>query len=185
MKIGYARVSTDDQNLDLQIIALKNAGCESLYSDHGTSGSTFSRPGLDAALAALQPGDTLVVWRLDRLGRSLRHLVDLMDQLGKGDVEFVSLTESINTRSSGGMLVFHMMAALAQFERTLISDRTRAGIAAARARGKQIGRRLSLTPAQCDEARRLLMEDSPAGVAARYNIHPRTLLRILRRTATQ
>ncbi len=181
MKIGYARVSTEEQNLHLQIDALKKAGCDLLFSDHGTSGARFSRPGLDDALDTLKKGDTLVVWRLDRLGRSLRKLVELVDHLGNRGIEFVSLTECINTNSSGGVLVFHMMAALAQFERTLISERTRAGIAAARARGQQIGRRCSLTPDQCEEARRQLSVDSPALVAARFNIHPRTLQRILSR----
>jgi DNA invertase Pin-like site-specific DNA recombinase len=159
MKIGYARVSTEDQNLDLQINALKDAGCDFLFSDHG------------------------VVWRLDRLGRSLPKLVELVDQLAARGVEFVSLTECIHTNSSGGVLVFHMMAALAQFERTLISERTRAGMAAARARGQQIGRRPSLTPDQCDEARRLLRTAPLAYVAEKFNIHPRTLQRNLCKSA--
>jgi DNA invertase Pin-like site-specific DNA recombinase len=183
MKIGYARVSTEDQNLDLQINALKGAGCDFLFSDHGASGATFSRPGLDSALAAATQGDALVVWRLDRLGRSLPKLVELVDQLAARGVEFVSLTECIHTNSSGGVLVFHMMAALAQFERTLISERTRAGMAAARARGQQIGRRRSLTPDQCDEARHLLRTAPLACVAEKFNIHPRTLQRNLCKSA--
>lgn len=179
MKIGYARVSTEDQNLDLQIAALKRAGCSRLFSDHGISGSQFARPGLKSAMEALVPGDTLVVWRLDRLGRTLRKLVELIDELGTRDIEFMSLNECINTTSSGGVLVFHVMAALAQFERSLISERTRAGMAAARARGQQLGRRRSLTQDQCDEARQLLAGSPLSVVAARFAIHPRTLQRRL------
>jgi DNA invertase Pin-like site-specific DNA recombinase len=179
MKIGYARVSTEDQNLDLQIAALERAGCARLFSDHGVSGGRFSRPGLDSALAALKSGDTLIVWRLDRLGRSLRRLVELVDELGGRGVEFVSLNESIDTTSSGGVLMFHMMAALAQFERSLISERTRAGLAAARRRGKTLGRRRLLSPQQCDEARRLLKIEATDTVAARLNVHPSTLRRSL------
>jgi DNA invertase Pin-like site-specific DNA recombinase len=180
MKIGYARVSTDDQSLDLQVAALNAMGCDQIFTDHGVSGAKFSRPGLDSALSTLQSGDTLVVWRLDRLGRSLRKLVELVDQLGSAGVQFASLTECINTTSSGGVLVFHIMAALAQFERSLIGERTRAGMAAARARGRPIGRRRSLTPDQCDEALELLGSQSTELVAERFQIHPRTLLRRVR-----
>lgn len=140
MKIGYARVSTDEQCLDLQLAALKRAGCDTILSDHGMSGSRFDRPGLQEALKMAKAGDALVVWRLDRLGRSLNHLVEVVNSLGKQRIEFVSLTESIDTRSPTGMLMFHMIAALAEFERSLISERTRAGMAAARARGAKIGR---------------------------------------------
>ncbi|WP_080431511.1 recombinase family protein [Burkholderia ubonensis] len=140
MKIGYARVSTEEQCLDLQLSALKAAGCDTILSDHGVSGSRFDRPGLHEALRIAQVGDTLLVWRLDRLGRSLRHLLEAVNSLGQRGVEFASLTERIDTRSSTGMLMFHMIAALAEFERSLISERTRAGMAAARARGAKIGR---------------------------------------------
>src|SRR5690554_1603176 len=102
MKIGYARVSTEDQKLDLQMQALRKAGCDKIFTDHGISGKAFDRPGLEHALEALQPQDTLVVWRLDRLGRSLKHLVELMDCLGRREVHFHSLSESIDTASSGG-----------------------------------------------------------------------------------
>ena len=179
MKIGYARVSTEDQNLDLQIAALNNAGCTRLFSDHGISGSEFSRPGLQCALDALSAGDILVVWRLDRLGRSLRKLVELVDELGARNIEFFSLTECINTTSSGGVLIFHVMAALAQFERSLISERTRAGMAAAHERGQHLGRRRSLSPEQCDEARGLLKGSPLKAVAAKFEVHPRTLQRML------
>ncbi|OXJ22028.1 DNA resolvase [Burkholderia sp. HI2714] len=140
MKIGYARVSTEDQSLDLQLMALQAAGCDTILSDHGVSGSRFDRPGLHEALSIVQTGDALVVWRLDRLGRSLGHLVEVVGGLGQRNIEFISLTESIDTRSPTGMLMFHMIAALAEFERALISERTRAGMAAARVRGAKLGR---------------------------------------------
>jgi DNA invertase Pin-like site-specific DNA recombinase len=181
MKIGYARVSTEEQNLDLQISALKAARCDKLFEDHGISGTSFSRPGLDAALRELVEGDTLVVWRLDRLGRSLSKLVELIERLNSRRIQFESLTESISTTSSGGMFMFHMMAALAQFERSLISERTRAGMKAARERGQHVGRQPSLTPAQREEALLLLADGSVADVAARFNVHPRTLERMRRR----
>ncbi|WP_285804188.1 recombinase family protein [Alcaligenes faecalis] len=182
IKYGYARVSTEDQHLDLQLSALKNAGCTRIYSDKGISGAIASRPGLDSLLKELKPGSTLVVWRLDRLGRSLRYLVDIIDRLGKKDIHFVSLTENIDTTTSGGRLLFHMMAALAEFERSLISERTRAGMAAARARGKHVGRRRSLSPRQCAEAKKALLNDVPLEtLAAQYSVHPRTLTRLLER----
>ena len=181
MKIGYARVSTEEQNLDLQVSALKAARCDILFEDHGLSGASFSRPGLDAALLKLAEGDTLVVWRLDRLGRSLSKLVELIERLNSLRIQFESLTESISTTSSGGMFMFHMMAALAQFERSLISERTRAGMKAARERGQHIGRQPSLTPAQREEALLLLADCPAADVAAKFNVHPRTLERMRRR----
>jgi DNA invertase Pin-like site-specific DNA recombinase len=181
MRIGYARVSTDDQCVDLQTLALEAARCERIFTDRGVSGSQFSRPGLDRALRALSKGDTLVVWRLDRLGRSLPKLVELVDHLGRRGIQFTSLTECIDTTSSGGTLLFHIMAALAQFERTLIAERTRAGMHAARERGQHLGRRRSLSEDQCREAERLLSSYPTALVAKRFQIHPRTLLRSLRR----
>lgn len=177
-KFGYARVSTEDQNLDLQIAALMRANCDRIYTDKGISGATSSRPGLDSLLRKLKPGNTLVVWRLDRLGRSLRYLVDLVDKLGKKGIQFVSLTENIDTTHSGGILLFHMMAALAEFERSLISERTRAGMAAAKARGRHVGRRRALTPEQCIEALQALKSSSIENVAATYSVHPRTLRRL-------
>lgn len=140
IKIGYARVSTDEQRIDLQRNALEQAGCEKIFFDQGISGSKAERAGLLEAINALQSGDMLVVWRLDRLGRSLINLVELVNNLGKRGIEFRSLTESIDTGSSGGRLVFHLMAALAEFERSLISERTRAGMEAARRNGKHVGR---------------------------------------------
>ncbi len=182
MKIGYARVSTQDQNLALQLRALESTGCERIYTDQGYSGSTTARPGLKQAMQALQCGDTFVVWRLDRLGRSLVSLVDMVSRLKEGGVEFVSLSEHIDTASSAGRLVFHMMAALAEFERSLISERTRAGMAAARYQGRHMGRPLALTEEQLKEARVELQREPIAEVAQRYGIHPRTLQRLAART---
>jgi DNA invertase Pin-like site-specific DNA recombinase len=139
MRIGYARVSSDDQNLDLQRDALKKAGCERVYEEK-ESGGKADRPQLLRLMEALRSGDTLVVWRLDRLGRSLKHLIETVEKLEAMGVGFQSVTESIDTTTSGGKLVFHIFAALAEFERTLIRERTRAGLSAARARGRQGGR---------------------------------------------
>ncbi|KVA59766.1 DNA resolvase [Burkholderia cepacia] len=182
--MGYARVSTDEQNLELQINALNHADCHLIFTDQGISGADFHRPGLDAALAELQVGDSLVVWRLDRLGRSLSKLVDLINYLAKRHVNFISIMEAINTTTSGGVLVFHMMAALAEFERSLISERTRAGIAAARARGTHVGRKSSLSRAECAHAHKMLTQHLPfLEVAARFKVHPRTLKRHLKKYA--
>jgi DNA invertase Pin-like site-specific DNA recombinase len=118
MQIGYARVSTEEQSLALQIDALEKAGCENIFTDQGISGCLAVRPGLTKTLKALKTGDKLVVWRLDRLGRSLINLIKLLDQLGRRNIKFQSISENIDTNSSGGRLIFHMMAALAEFERT-------------------------------------------------------------------
>jgi len=179
MKIGYARVSTDEQHLDLQLGALEANGCEVIFSDQGESGACFDRPGLVNALSAARPGSTLVVWRLDRLGRSLKHLVNIISTLGEQDVRVVSLTESIDTCSSSGRFTFHLLAALAEFERSLIGERTRAGMNAARARGQRPGRPRALTPSQIAEARILLNTHSEASVAQVLNVHVRTLKRQL------
>ncbi|MCA8052799.1 recombinase family protein [Burkholderia arboris] len=181
MLIGYARVSTDEQHLDLQIDALRNAGCGEIFIDQGVSGAKFSRPGLDSVLSRLSPGDCLMVWRLDRLGRSLGKLIELVSDLEGRGIEFESLTESINTKSSSGLLVFHMMAALAQFERNLISERTRAGMAAARARGISLGRKPALDNEQRTLALELLREKSITEVASYFEVNPRTVKRIIKR----
>ena len=139
-KIGYARVSTDEQELNLQTDALEHAGCHELFTDK-TSGAKSQRPGLDQALSALQEGDVFVVWKLDRLGRSIRDLIAFVDQLHEQGVQFCSLTDSIDTTTPAGRFFFHVMAALAEMERDLIRERTRAGLEAARARGKKGGRR--------------------------------------------
>lgn len=140
MKIGYARVSTDDQSTAMQLDALHAAGCERIFEDTA-SGAKTSRPGLDEALAFVRKDDELVVWKLDRVGRSLQHLVQLMGQLRERGVAFRSLTENIETQTPGGRLVMHMFAALAEFERDLITERTRSGLASARARGRTGGRK--------------------------------------------
>jgi DNA invertase Pin-like site-specific DNA recombinase len=144
MKIGYARVSTYEQNLDLQTDALKNMGCEQVFHDQ-ISGAKTKRPGFDEALSYLRSGDVLVVWRLDRLGRSLKHLIETVNLLEEKGIGFQSLQESIDTTTSGGKLIFHIFGALAEFERNLIRERTQAGLAAARVRGRKGGRPKSLT----------------------------------------
>ncbi|WP_126879940.1 recombinase family protein [Paraburkholderia kururiensis] len=184
-RIGYARVSTDEQHLDLQLAALEAYGCERVYSDHGISGGRFDRPGLRAALAAARTGSTLVVWRLDRLGRSLRDLAVLMGDLGQRGVRIVSLTEYIDTGSTSGRFTFHMLAAMAEFERGLISERTRAGMAAARARGSRIGRQPALDDAQCRFARQLLLRHSLTAVARMLEVDRRTLQRALSRAQSR
>jgi DNA invertase Pin-like site-specific DNA recombinase len=164
MKIGYARVSSEDQNLDLQRDALKGAGCECFYEEK-ESGGKIDRPELLRLFEVLRAGDTLVVWRLDRLGRSLKHLIETVERLETLGVGFQSFTEAIDTTTSGGKLVFHIFAALAEFERTLIRERTRAGLKAARARGRQGGRPKTLS----EEKRRMaqaLRDDPSQSVAA-------------------
>src|SRR3954469_15250904 len=149
MLIGYARVSTDDQNLDLQRDALTKAGCEQIYTDR-ISGIKAERKGLTDALSHLRSGDTLVVWRLDRLGRSLRHLIDTVTALQDQGIGFKSLQENIDTTTSGGKLVFHIFGALAEFEREIIRERTNAGLQAARSRGRNGGRPKKLTRKQIE-----------------------------------
>jgi DNA invertase Pin-like site-specific DNA recombinase len=139
MLVGYARVSTQDQTLALQKDALEQAGCERIFTDTA-SGARAERAGLDEALEYARQGDTLVVWKLDRLGRSLRHLIDTIAGLQERGIGFRSLTEQIDTTTSGGKLIFHVFGALAEFERDIIRERTQAGLAAARARGRQGGR---------------------------------------------
>ncbi len=143
MKIGYARVSTSDQNLDLQKDALDKAGCKKIFVDE-ISGTVAQREGLEKAKEVLREGDVLIVWRLDRLGRSIRDLIDWVNHLEEEGIGFKSLQESIDTTTSSGKLVFHIFAALAEFERNLIRERTNAGLVAARARGRLGGRKKSL-----------------------------------------
>jgi len=150
MLIGYARVSTDDQNLDLQKDALTSAGCERIIEDK-ISGAKADRPGLKAAIDYARAGDTLVVWRLDRLSRSLKDLIELVSVLNSKGIDLKSLHESIDTSTSSGKLIFHIFGALAEFERNLIRERTNAGLSAARARGRKGGR-----PKTLDEDQRAL-----------------------------
>jgi len=144
MNIGYARVSTRDQNLALQLDALTKAGCETIFQEQA-SGATKARPELDRLLASLRPGDTVTIYKLDRLGRSLKHLLDMVAELEFRGVGLVSLTDAINTTSAQGRLMFNLFASLAEFERELIGERTHAGLAAARARGRVGGRQRGLS----------------------------------------
>ncbi len=179
MKLGYARFSTDDQHLNLQLDALRACGCDSIYSDHGVSGTRVDRPGLRDALSALAPGDQLVVWKLDRLGRSLGHLINVISELDSTGIRVIFLTEAIDTRSASGKFMFHLMGALAKFERALVSERTRAGPAAARERGQRAGRPRALDPAALMRARTLLKTEPEQVVAKTLNVSRVTLRRAL------
>lgn len=178
--VGYARVSTDEQNLNLQQDALRAIGCQHIFEDRGISGTRWRRPGLDVALEALMPGDTLVVWRLDRLGRSLVQIIGLIEDLTARGIGFRSYTESFDMSTPSGRLIFHMMAALAEFERALIAERTRAGLAAARTRGRRLGRPPSYGTKERDAALRSIRGGISVKEAAHtHGIHPRTLYRIV------
>jgi DNA invertase Pin-like site-specific DNA recombinase len=183
MKVGYARVSTDEQNLNLQHDALKAAGCEKVFQNDGFSGALTDRPGLEQALETVQKGDVLVVWKLDRLGRSLAHLIHVIEALGEGGVEFVSLSENIDTTTAGGRLVFHMMGALAEFERALIAERSKAGMIAARKRGKHVGRPRKLKPEQIRHAKEMVKsgQQTVTGMAELYEVDRSTMHRALKR----
>ena len=159
MLIGYARISTHDQTLALQLDALEKAGCEQIFTDR-VSGTKAERKGLTDALSHLREGDTLVVWRLDRLGRSLRHLIDTITDLAERGIGFKSLTENIDTTTSGGKLVFHIFGALAEFEREIIKERTMAGLKSARSRGKVGGRPKALTPKEVQMLRNMSADKS-------------------------
>src|ERR1700712_3336049 len=155
MLIGYARVSTQDQNLELQTEALAKAGCKKIF-DVKISGSHAERPGLTKAQEALREGDTLVVWKLDRLGRSVKHLVDLVGELHKQGVQFKSLTDVIDTGTASGRFFFHVMASLAEMERELTIERTRAGVDVARKLGRKGGRKRQVTESKIKSAQKLL-----------------------------
>ncbi len=182
MNIGYARVSTDEQSLNLQLDALEKADCQTIYKDEGVSGAQIKRLGLEQVLNDLQAGDTLVVWRLDRLGRSLHHLIETISDLNKRNIGFKSLNENIDTTTPGGELLFHIMGALAQFERRLISERSKAGMASAKKRGKHVGRPLSLTPEQIAHAKEMLTKglQTISGMAELYGVDRSTLHRALK-----
>jgi DNA invertase Pin-like site-specific DNA recombinase len=180
-KVGYCRVSSDDQNLDLQRDALKEAGCSVVYEEYA-SGKNDDRPELKHCLKALRCGDTLVVWRLDRLGRSLKDLINIVSELQKSGVHFESLNEKIDTSSATGTLIFHLFAALSEFERSLIRERTVAGLAAARVRGRKGGRKPSLDDKQIKEIK-VLMKDASiqvSTVAKRYGVSRTTLYKYAR-----
>jgi DNA invertase Pin-like site-specific DNA recombinase len=180
MNIGYARVSTVDQSIDLQTDALNTFGCEEIYVDKST-GRDFSRKELSACLKSLRYGDKLVVWKLDRLGRSVKHLIETVQSLNKKGIEFISLTENIDTSSSGGKLVFIVFAALAEFERDLISERTKEGLVAARRRGRNGGRPKKLTESQIKVAKTLLKDpdQTVTSVAKHLGVARNTIYRNL------
>ncbi|MET0035991.1 MAG: recombinase family protein [Candidatus Thiodiazotropha lotti] len=180
MRIGYARVSTQDQSLDLQLDALEAAGCERIYKDKAR-GRSFDRQELQSCLKALRKGDQLVVWKLDRLGRSMKHLIETVEQLNECGVEFISLQEKIDTSSSGGKLVFGVFAALAEFERSLISERTKEGLAAARKRGRKGGRPKKLSDDDVQIAKKLLAapDTTVTEVAAHFGVGRNTLYRYI------
>ncbi len=159
MLVGYARVSTSEQNLDLQHDALKKAGCDHIFSDKA-SGAKTDRQGLEEALNFVREGDTLAVWRLDRLGRSVKNLIDIVKLLEDKGVGFKSVTESIDTTTAGGKLVFIIFGALAEFELNIIRERTRAGLAAARARGKKGGRPKSFDEKQIATLKKLYADNT-------------------------
>jgi len=177
MLIGYARVSTRDQSLDLQNEALTKAGCEKLFDDK-ISGSRAERPGLAKALEILRKGDTLVVWKLDRLGRSVKNLVDLVGELHKQGVQFKSLTDAIDTGTPSGRFFFHVMASLAEMERELAVERTRAGLEVARTLGRKGGRKRLMTDSKIESAKKLLASgEPPKDVAKNLGVSVPTLYR--------
>jgi DNA invertase Pin-like site-specific DNA recombinase len=183
MKYGYARVSTDDQTTALQRAALTRAGCKTIFKDEGLSGATTKRPALLRCLKKLEHGDTLIVWKLDRLGRSLRDLITMLDDLKKQGVKFRSLTEAIDTETPTGRAMWQMIGLLAELERSLISERTRAGVKAAKRRGVKFGRKPKLTPQQIEHARELIDDNGEARhhVADLLNVDRTTLYRALAR----
>ncbi|ABK01866.1 Resolvase [Arthrobacter sp. FB24] len=176
-RIGYARVSTRDQNLDLQLTALKGAGCDRIFEDT-MSGTKAGRPGLAKALETLREGDTLIVWKLDRLGRSVKDLLDFAGGLNERGIGFVSLTDSIDTTTASGRFFFNVMASLAQMERELMVERTQAGLQAAREQGRVGGRKRVMTEAKIRSARKLLNQGTPPKeVAASLGVSVPTLYR--------
>lgn len=178
--VGYARVSTQDQKTELQMDALKAAGCARIFVEKA-SGAQRDRPELKAALEYVRAGDTIVVWKLDRLARSLKQLIETVDDLQRRDIGFRSLTEAIDTTTPGGRLIFHIFAALAEFERSIIQERTIAGLIAARARGRTGGRPRSLSDQDIQVAKALLKENtlSVANIAMRLGVTCSTLYRYL------
>lgn len=183
MKIGYARVSTVHQDTALQIDALRDYGCESIYEETG-SGAKNDRPELANALKALRPGDILVVWKLDRLSRSIKDLISIVNDLEQRGIQFVSITDNIETSTASGKLIFHIFGALAEFERNIIRERTAAGLKAARARGRKGGRKRKLTDAKVKMAKAIL--DAPGSeatveqVAEQFGVSRATLFRELK-----
>lgn len=186
-RIGYARVSTRDQKLRMQLDALKSVGCDRIFRDHGISGGKASRPGLNDALAALKPGDVLVVLKLDRLGRSVQHLSDLLVRFRNDGIHFCSLAEGINTTTPGGKLVYHVFAAVAEFGRETIRENTLLGLAAAKQRGKIVGRPRLLDIEAILEGHRCVTQFGiPIGeVARRMDVCHATLTRGFKRVGVE
>ena len=182
-KIGYARVSTSDQKLDMQLDALRAVGCDQIFSDHGVSGAKASRPGLDDALRIVQSGDVLVVFKLDRLGRSVLHLADLLTYFQNEGINFCSLSEGINTTTPGGKLVYHVFSAVAEFQRDLIRENTIHGLRAARERGTRLGRPRLLDECAVVEGHRLHRQKGIPieEVAYRLKVSSSTLSRAFKR----
>ncbi len=179
MKIGYARVSKDEPISNLQRHALRTAGCEKVFVDQISEGAS-KRPALDEALAHCGAGDVLSVWKLDRLGRSLSHLITVLEELRQKGCDFQSLSENIDTTNASGDLVFHLMGSHAEFERSLIAERAKAGLAAARVRGVHIGRRKAMGAEQIRQARALLEAgERPADIARTLQVGRSTLYRAL------
>ena len=180
MKYGYARVSTEDQNADMQLTALKRAGCKTIFKDQLSGATGVKRPALLRCLKKLEHGDTLMVWKLDRLGRSLRDLIAMLDDFRERGVKFRSLTEAIDTDTPTGRAMWQMIGVLAELERSLISERTRAGAAAAKARGVKFGRKPKLTRQQINQAVKLIAQgERPEDVATSFDVGRTTLYRAL------
>jgi DNA invertase Pin-like site-specific DNA recombinase len=183
MKYGYARVSTEDQNPAMQLAALKKAGCTKLFKDEVT-GAHVNRPAITRCLKSLQTGDTLIVWKLDRLGRSLRDLITMLDDFKRQGIKFKSLTEAIDTETPTGRAMWQMIGVLAELERSLITERTRAGVKAAQRRGVKFGRKAKLTPDRLAHARKLIDQGkSPTEAAKIIGIARATIYRALQRAA--
>ncbi|MFA7105626.1 MAG: recombinase family protein [Dysgonamonadaceae bacterium] len=182
MLIGYARVSTEDQNTDLQATALRGVGCERIYTEKA-SGGRWTRPELHRALEQLRPGDVLVVWKLDRLSRSLKDLLHIMERVEAAGAGFRSITEAIDTTTPAGRMMMQMVGAFAEFERGVIAERTRAGLEEARKKGRVGGRRPSLNAEQRAEARQMVSSGrrTAADTARLFNVHPSTISRLLAR----
>lgn len=182
MLIGYARVSTNDQDTALQVAALKGAGCERIYREKA-SGGRWERPELQQLLNQLRKGDVLVVWKLDRLSRSLRDVLTIMERLGETKVGFRSLTEAIDTTTPAGRMMMQMVGAFAEFERAMLRERTKAGLESARREGRVGGRRPKLSPQQRIEIARMVSKGhkTAADAARLFSVHPATVSRLISR----
>lgn len=183
-RIGYARVSTEDQNLDLQLSALKQSACDRIFSDHGVSAVAKRRDGFEQALKSLRPGDTFVIWKMDRAFRSLRHALEVFDQFEAVGIEFHVLTEGIDTTTPMGKCFFQIRNAFAELERNLISERTKAGLDEAKRCGVRLGRPRAMCLRQIQDARRRHARGEPmAKIAAKSGVSERTVYRQLREVA--